>query len=124
MYEHLVPHHTGTVSRNLFCKWGRRGAGAGQVLVAVPRASDASVNNLSFSKRPVLVLTHIRYCGDISVVFKYSDPLSSARHHAGAFLRDVLDGANGDISIRLRGTRGVLSPLNDSARHVERCDYG
>src|SRR5690349_8932075 len=113
MYEHLLPHHAGAVRRNLFCKWRRRRAGVGQVLIAVPGASDASVNDLSFAERPVLVLAHIRHRRDISVVLEPGDPLASARHNAGALLRNLLDATNGDVSVRFRSARRVLPSLHD-----------
>src|SRR5947209_1090378 len=119
MYENLVPNHTRAVRGNLFCKGRRRRAGIRQVLIAVPWTSDASIDNLSFSKRPVLVLTDVRYCRDVSVVFEYGDALASARYDARAVLRNVLDGANGDVAVRFRRTRCIFPMLHDSTHHVQ-----
>src|SRR5262245_58287180 len=37
-----------------------RGAGIRQVLIAMPRASDASIDNLAFAEGPILMLADIR----------------------------------------------------------------
>src|SRR5437868_4217771 len=107
MYEHLVPNHTRAVRGNPFRKGRRRRAGLGQVLISVPWTSDASIDNLSFSKRPVLVLADIRYCRDVSVVLEYGDALASARDDARAVLRNLPDGANGDVAFGFRGARRI-----------------
>jgi hypothetical protein len=117
MYKYLAPHHTRAVRRNLLCKWRRRRTGIGQVLVAMPWASDASVNDLSFAERPVLVLTHIRHC-EIFPSYLNTATRSLRRHYADAFLRNLLDAANVDVSVRSRRARGGFPALDHSTHQV------
>src|SRR6516165_7675095 len=75
MHVHLGPDHERAVRRDFFSERRRRRTGIGQVLVTMPRTSDAPVDYLSFAERPVLMLTNIGNRGDLSVVAEDGDSL-------------------------------------------------
>ena len=43
------------------------------VLIAVPRAGDAPINDFAFPKGAILVGAHIRDSGDFTVIFEHGD---------------------------------------------------
>src|SRR5262245_26105216 len=86
----------------------------------MPGAGDTSINDFSFSERPVLVLTHIGDCGDLIVVPEDGDPLSVARHDTSTLLGNLLDSANRDVSVGPGASCQVPPPLHNSTRDVQR----
>src|SRR6266576_1838701 len=67
--------------RNLLRKRRRRTSRFRQILITVPGASHASVDDLAFSQRTILVAAHIRNRGDLPVKFEDGDTL--AAHFSG-----------------------------------------
>src|SRR5436189_3056509 len=107
MEEDLVADHARAEGRNLFGKWRRRRAGLGQVLITMPRTSDAAVDDLALAERPVLMTADVRHRGNAPIVFEDGDPLASARHDTRALLRDAFDVADGDVFVLANGRRAV-----------------
>ena len=56
--------------RDLLGERRRRGAGLRKVLIAVPGAGDAAVDDLAFAQRAVLVRAHVGDRGDPAIVLK------------------------------------------------------
>src|SRR3954452_9501953 len=82
MEKDLVSDHPRAECRNLFGKWRWSGAGVGQVLITMPRARNAAVDNLALAERAVLVAANVRHGGNLPVVFEDGDTLASARDDA------------------------------------------
>src|SRR5881392_304559 len=99
MNKHLIPDYEGSEHWDLFREGWRRCSRIGQVLVAVPRARDASVDNLAFTKGSVLVLADTGDGRYASIVFEYRDALTAARDNTRPLFRDTVDIADGYISI-------------------------
>ena len=59
MDKHLIPDYEGPERWDLFGEGRRRCPRIGQILVAVPRARNASIDDLAFSKGSILVLANI-----------------------------------------------------------------
>ena len=77
MDKHLVPDYEGLERWDLFGEGRRRCPRIGQILVAVPWARDASVDDLAFSKGSVLVLADIGDGCYAAIVFEYRDALTA-----------------------------------------------
>src|SRR5437016_10466877 len=99
MDKHLVPDYEGLERWDLFGEGRRRCPRIGQILVAVPWARDASVDDLAFSKGSVLVLADIGDGCYAAIVFEYRDALTAARDHTRPLFRDAVDIADGYISV-------------------------
>jgi len=82
--------------RDLFNKWRRRSAGIWTILVAVPRAGDAAVENFAFSKGAILMLANVGDSRDFSVVFENGDTFAAEANDFSAVFRDFVDGTNVD----------------------------
>src|SRR5438093_7118346 len=102
MDEYLIPDYEGSERWDLLREGRRRCPRIGQVLVAVPRARDASVDDLAFSKGSVLVLADIGDGRYAAIVFEYRDALTAARDNTRPLFRDAVDIADGYISITCR----------------------
>src|SRR6266568_839416 len=98
MDKHLVPDYEGLERWDLFREGRRRCPRVGHILVAVPRARDASVDDLAFPKRPILVLADIGDGRYAAIVFEYGDALTAARNNTRPLLRDAVDIADEYIS--------------------------
>src|SRR5882724_4894427 len=98
MYKHLISDHQRSERGDFLRERRRRCPGIGQVLVAVPRARDTSVNDLAFSKRPVLVPAYVGDGRDAAIVFEYCYSLAPARNDTCTLFRNALDAANRHVS--------------------------
>src|SRR6266700_1806782 len=85
--------HTAVEGRHLLDEWWRRSAGVRLVLIAVPRASDAAKDKLSFAKRAILVLADVRNGRDLSLVLENRHALAGEADDARPVFGDVGDGA-------------------------------
>src|SRR6266699_5780657 len=99
MDKYLIPDYERSECRDLLREGRRRCPRIGQILVAVPRARDTSVNDFAFSKRSILVLAYIGDGRYAAIVFEYRDSLAPARDNTRALLRDVVDIADRYISV-------------------------
>src|SRR5439155_23037632 len=84
--------------RNLLRKRRRRTSRFRQILITVPGASHASVDDLAFSQRTILVAAHIRNRRDLSVKFEDGDTLAAYGDNCGALLRNAFHRAGVNIS--------------------------
>src|SRR5216684_9326958 len=90
--------------RNLLRKRRRRTSRFRQILITVPGASHASVDDLAFSQRTILVAAHIRNRGDLSVKFEDGDTLAAHGDNRRAFLRNAFHraGVNKSFTNRIQ----------------------
>ena len=122
MDKNLIPDYECSEGRNLLRERRWRRSGLGQILIAMPGAGDATVNNLAFPEWPVLVLADVRDGGYAAIVFEDGDALASARDDTSALLRNAVEIAHGDISIGGRGAFLVASPFHCCGGKVQ-CRY-
>src|SRR5262249_29569468 len=88
----LHPHR---VRRDFLHKRRRRAPILRPVLITVPRAGHATVNDPSFAKRPALIRTHIGDGRDLIMKAKHGDTLALLwAYDAGAILRDLVNRAD------------------------------
>ena len=104
--------------RNALGERRRRGARLRQVLVSVPRADDAVVDDAPFAQGTVLVLTDVRQGGEPPLVAKHRDTFAGEAGDDCAALRDVVDVAHVHESGALdcRGIRRAIAPRFSRAR--------
>src|SRR5262245_52079457 len=105
MNEHPSVPDTHLERRHFLHKRWRRCACVWLILVTMPRTSNAAIDNFSFSKRPVLVLTDIRDSGNVSVVFEDCHALAGQADDARTVFRNVDDGARLHIAVVQRALR-------------------
>ena len=115
----------GAVGFDLLRKRRRGGAGFGEVLIAVPGAGDAAVDDLALAERAVLMAAEVGDGGDLAVVAEDGDAFAAERHDAGAFFGDAPGGAGiekaiGD-GVALVAIEGALFACGEE---VERGDGG
>ena len=114
MDKHLIPDYEGPERWDLFGEGRRRCPRIGQILVAVPGARYASVDNLAFSKGSILVLADIGDGGYAAIVFEYRNALTAARHNIRPLLRDIVDIADGYVSVAGRGALPIVASFDCS----------
>src|SRR5690349_3952645 len=85
----------------------------------MPRTSDATINDFSFTQWAVLVLADVRDCGNFTIVFENRDPFAAQAHNARTLFRDVLDGAN--INETVFGSRRGNEVVRLVIRHLTFC---
>src|SRR5690349_10994894 len=120
VYIYLFAYHQRPEGRDLLREWRRRRAGFGVVLVSMPGAGNASVDDLALAQRSVLVLADVRNGGNPAVVLEDGDPLAPTGKHGRAFLRNGGRRADRDKSIRFRTPRPVQSPLLQARLKMQR----
>ena len=86
-------------SGNLFLE-GRRGRPRlWLILVAMPRAGDATIDNAPFPEWAILMLANIRDRGDLAIVAEDRDALAGERYDGRAFLGDTIHSADFDETV-------------------------
>src|SRR6185369_17354816 len=99
MDEYLVPDQLRLIRRHLVGEGRRRGARVRRILVAVPRACHAPIDDSPFSEWTVLVPANIGNRRDLAVVAEDGDTFAAQRHDLRALLRDVVHGTYLDETI-------------------------
>ena len=66
------------------------------ILVAMPGTSDASIDDLPFAQRSVLVPANIAYGGNLLIVLKDGDGFISTVDDPGALIRNAVHGTDVD----------------------------
>ena len=122
MDKHLIPDYEGPEHWDLFGERRRRCPRIGQVLVAVPRARDASVDDLAFSKWSILVLADIGDGRYAAIVFKYRDALTAARDNTRPLFWDAVDVADRYISATDRSAPLIIASFECGGGKVQSCD--
>src|SRR5207245_11741344 len=75
--------------RDFLRKWRWRSSCLRQVLIAMPRASHASIDNLALPQWTVLVAAYVRNRRDLAVKLEYGDAFAAHGDNCGALLRNA-----------------------------------
>src|ERR1051325_2572001 len=106
------------VGREAFGERRRRAAIAEPVLVAVPRAGDAAVDDAAFAERSVLVGAEIGQRADLVAVAEHCDPLAARGHdNAGRAVGNVARRADHDPAVIAGRREPTLARAFVEARH-------
>src|SRR5207253_5222760 len=108
MNQHLAVDYFCLICGHLVRK-GRRGSSrVRRILVTVPRACYAPIDDSPFSKWTVLVPANIGNRRDLAVVAKDGDSLGSQRYDLRAPFRNVIHGADFDETIPLSSSHSAI----------------
>src|SRR5689334_3173018 len=121
MDEYLIPDYEGSERGDFLCEGRRRCPTIGQILVAVPRARDASVDNLAFSKGSVLVLADIGDGRYAAIVLEYRDALAAARDNTRPFFGNAVDIADRYISVARGSAVPIIASFDCGRGQVQSC---
>ena len=86
-------------SRGLFFEWRRSRSGLRLILVAVPRAGNAAIDDAPLPERSVLMLANIGDRRDLAIVAKDRNALTRERYDSRAFLDDTIHSADLDETL-------------------------
>src|ERR1051326_6800554 len=107
VYQHAAGLDFEVVRGDHVVEGRRRAARLGPVLVAMPRAGDAPVDNPPLAERAVLVAADVGDAAQLVPVAEYRDPLAPHDRDARAALGDLSDGADVDPGVGRNGGTGV-----------------
>src|SRR6516165_11692084 len=100
------------VGDELFVERGRRAAVLQPVLVAVPGAGHAAVDDAPFADRPMLVSAKIRERPDLRAVAEHRDAFAVRRRdNAGALVRNRERRSDREPALAARSAGAVARPL-------------
>ena len=97
--------------RDLFLERRRGRPRLRLILVAMPRAGDAAIDDASFPERSVLMLANIRDRRDLAIVAKDRNALPGERYDGRAFLGDTIHSADLDETFVDRLMSRPVHPL-------------
>src|SRR6266446_8266058 len=93
------------------------------ILVAMPRAGDATIDNAPFSERSVLMLASIRDRGDLAIVAEDRNALAGERYDRRAFLGDTIHSADLNETFVDRVMSRPVHPLLPKRRREMKREY-
>src|SRR5262249_17236774 len=111
MYEHRSFDNLDTKSRDLLLERGRSSPARRLVLIAVPRTSNATVDDAAFSQRSVLMLANIGDGRDLAIVAKNRNPLPRKRYDSRALLGNSIHFADFDKTLVERLMSRPIDPF-------------
>src|SRR5713101_1904653 len=107
MNQHFAADQLGLICRDLVRERRRRGSRVRRVLIAMPGACHAPVDDTAFSKRTVLMAANIGNCRDLAVVAKDGDPFGSQRYYFRALFRNIVHGTDLDETVPLSSSNSA-----------------
>src|SRR5882672_7661899 len=117
MNEDAATHDLDAEGRDFFLEGRWRRAGFRLILVAMPWASDAAVDDTAFSQGAILVLADVGNRGDLAVIAKHCNSFPGERNDGRTFFRDAVYFANFDKAVPGRLLSGLVNPPLTPRRH-------